>query len=386
MNRFSIFTNRRGASHVAPIAFIVIVCLLFALPGFMESPYLRHIMILLFLSVIMGESWNLIGGYAGQYSVGHAAYFGAGAYGTMIVINASQFDADKLLELQDLAKDSRLSSLLLSAHNLPPWSGIIVGMIAALILSLIIGSICFRLRGPYFVLASIAVAEIVRLTVLNLADLTQGAEGILISTLPPFTIGNRVITDFSSKVPFYYIGLILALLTILVTWVVQNSKLGYLFQAIREDQDAAHSLGISPTFYKNTALALSAVLTSLAGSFYAIYIKFIDPTTVLSLDLSVQIVLISIIGGIGTIFGPVVGALVLVPLSEVLRSNLIGENLISSGMVSADSAFGTFLTENLSHAHVLIYGILVVVVILFMPDGVLGFFKSMVTKKRKEAA
>ena len=261
-----------------------------------------------------------------------------------------------------------------------------MGIIAALVLSLIIGSICFRLRGPYFVLASIAVAEIVRITVLNLADLTQGAEGILISTLPPFTIGNTVVADFSTDTPFYYIGLLLALITILVTWMVQNSKLGYFFQAIREDQDAAHSLGISLTFYKNAALAISAVLTSLAGSFYAIYIKFIDPTTVLSLDLSVQIVLISIIGGIGTIFGPVVGALVLVPLSEVLRSNLIGESLISSGMVSADSAFGHFLTENLSHAHVLIYGILVVVVILFMPDGVLGFIRKMSAKKRKGAA
>ncbi|MBW4056977.1 MAG: branched-chain amino acid ABC transporter permease [Proteobacteria bacterium] len=386
MNRFSIFINRRGASPVALIAFIVIVCLLIAFPVYVGSPYARHIMILLFLSIIMGESWNIVGGYAGQYSVGHAAYFGAGAYGTMIVINASQFDADKLSELQELAKDSRLSSLLLSAHDLPPWSGIIVGMIAALILSLIIGSICFRLRGPYFVLASIAVAEIVRLTVLNLPDLTQGAEGILISTLPPFTIGSTVITTFNSKIPFYYTGLMLVLITILVTWLVQNSKAGYFFQAIREDQDAAHSLGISLTFYKNSALALSAVLTSLAGSFYAIYIKFIDPTTVLSLDLSVQIVLISIIGGIGTIFGPVVGAVVLVPLAEVLRSNLIGESLISSGMVNADSAFGNFLTENLSHAHVLIYGILVVVVILFMPDGVLGFFKALLAKKRKEAA
>ena len=381
-----LFTSRRGASPILLIALVVIVCLLFAFPSFVESPYSRHIMVLLFLSTIMGESWNLIGGYTGQYSVGHAAYFGAGAYGTMIVMNASQFEPDKLLELQELAKGSYLSSLLLSAHDIHPWSGIFVGIIAALVLSLIIGSICFRLRGPYFVLASIAVAEIVRITVLNLADLTQGAEGILISTLPPFTIGNTVVADFSTDTPFYYIGLLLALITILVTWMVQNSKLGYFFQAIREDQDAAHSLGISLTFYKNAALAISAVLTSLAGSFYAIYIKFIDPTTVLSLDLSVQIVLISIIGGIGTIFGPVVGALVLVPLSEVLRSNLIGESLISSGMVSADSAFGHFLTENLSHAHVLIYGILVVVVILFMPDGVLGFIRKMSAKKRKGAA
>lgn len=141
MTRFSIFTNRRGASPVALIAFVVIVCLLFAFPNFVESPYARHIMVLLFLSTIMGESWNIIGGYTGQYSVGHAAYFGAGAYGTMIVINASQFDPDKLLELQELAKSSRLSSLLLSAHDLHPWSGIFVGMIAALVLSLIIGSI-----------------------------------------------------------------------------------------------------------------------------------------------------------------------------------------------------------------------------------------------------
>jgi branched-chain amino acid transport system permease protein len=386
MNCFSILNNRCGASPVAVIAFVMVTSLLFALPHFMESPYARHIMVLLFLSIIMGESWNLIGGYAGQYSVGHAAYFGAGAYGTMIVMNASQFDPDRLLEVQEMAKSSYLSALLLSAHSLHPWSGVIVGMFAALILSLIIGSICFRLRGPYFVLASIAVAEIVRITVLNLSDLTQGAEGILISTLPPFTIGNTVITNFSNNVPFYYIGLMLALLTILVTWLVQNSKFGYFFQAIREDQDAAHSLGISLTFYKNSALALSAVLTSLAGSFYAIYIKFIDPTTVLSLDLSVQIVLISIIGGIGTIYGPVVGALVLVPLAEALRSNVIAQALINSGMVNEDSGVGAFLKDNLAHAHVLIYGILVVVVILFMPDGVLGFFKALSAKKRKEAA
>ncbi len=382
MNHPGILHNRHGASPLAIIAFIAILALLIAFPGFVESPYARHIMVLLFLSTIMGESWNIIGGYTGQYSVGHSAYFGAGAYGTLIVMNAAQFDQDKLLELKDLAKDSHLSALLLSAHNLHPWTGVLVGMLAALALSLIIGSICFRLRGPYFVLASIAVAEIVRISVLNLSDLTQGAEGILISDLPPITIGGTTITDFSTKVPFYYIGLGLVLLTILVTWLVQNSKLGYFFQAIREDQDAAHSLGISLTFYKNSALAISAVLTSLAGSFYAIYIKFIDPTTVLSLDLSVQIVLISIIGGIGTIYGPVVGALVLVPLSEILRSNYLGESLVNSGLVNPDSAVGNFLTENLSHAHVLIYGILVVLVILFMHEGVLGFIRKIMAKKR----
>ena len=164
-----------------------------------------------------------------------------------------------------------------------------------IVVALIIGSICFRLRGPYFVLASIAVAEILRLSAINLTTLTNGAEGILATELPAFTIGGPLITDFATKVPFYYIGLFLVALTIAVTYLVQHSKLGYFFQAIREDQDAAHSLGISISLYKNIALVISAVLTSLAGSFYGIYVGFVDPPTVLGLDVSVQIMLICII-------------------------------------------------------------------------------------------
>lgn len=354
MKSFSLTaTDSRGFSAPTLIIGIVILGTLFFFPAFIQSPYALHMMILFFLSTIMGESWNIIGGYTGQYSVGHAAYFGAGAYGTLV---------------------------LLQKWEIPPWYGMWAGIAVALVLSLIIGSICFRLRGPYFVLASIAVAEIVRLTVLNTPAVTNGAEGILLSDLPPFKLGGAVITDFVSKVPFYYISLVLAIITIVITWLLQNSKLGYYFQAIREDQDAAHSLGISLSLYKNIALAISATLTSLAGSFYAIYIKFIDPTTVLALDLSVQIVLIAIIGGIGTIWGPVIGSLVLVPLAEALRSNVIAQGLINSGLVREDSGIGVFLKEHLAHAHVLIYGILVVVVILFMPDGVLGFVKKM-TKK-----
>jgi branched-chain amino acid transport system permease protein len=351
--------NNRGNTTVNAILGVIAVFLLFLFPKFVESTYALHIMILIFINIVMGSSWNILGGYTGQYSVGHSAYFGMGAYTTMI---------------------------LMQFRQIPPWYGVWAGMLAALVIALIIGSICFRLRGPYFVLASIAVAEIFRVSALNLKEITNGAEGILITEIPPFKIGAAVITDFSSKVPFYYTGLIFVLLVILVTWLVQHSKLGYFFQAIREDQDAAHSLGINLTIYKNTALSISAILTSLAGSLYALYVGFIDPTTVLSLELSVSIVLICIIGGIGTIMGPVIGALVLVPLSEALRSNFLGECLIKSGLVSAESSIGSFLTENLSHAHVLIYGILVVVVILFMPDGVLGFFKKIADRKQKEAA
>lgn len=348
--------NNRGASPVRIVVTLAVVAFLFFFPRLVESTYALHMMILIFISIIMGSSWNILGGYTGQYSVGHAAYFGVGAYTTM---------------------------MLLQFKQIPPWYGMWVGMLAALATALIIGSICFRLRGPYFVLASIAVAEIFRVTTLNLKDVTNGAEGILTTELPPFKIGGTVITDFVSKVPFYYVGLTCVLLIIAVSWLVQHSKLGYYFQAIREDQDAAHSLGINLTIFKNAALAISAIFTSLAGSLYAIYVGFIDPTTVLALDLSVQIVLICIIGGIGTIYGPVIGALVLIPLSEALRSNMIAEGLIKSGLVNAESGFGTFLTENLSHAHVLIYGILVVIVILYMPDGVLGFFNNLAAKRNR---
>lgn len=331
---------------------------LLAIPKFVDSPYALHMMILLFMSVMMGQSWNILGGYAGQHSVGHAAYFGVGAYTTMMLMHTKQ---------------------------IAPWYGVWAGIALVVVVALIIGSICFRLRGPYFVLASIAVAEILRLSAINLTTLTNGAEGILATELPAFKFGGTIITDFATKVPFYYIGLFLVALTIAVTYLVQHSKLGYFFQAIREDQDAAHSLGISISLYKNIALVISAVLTSLAGSFYGIYVGFVDPPTVLGLDVSVQIMLICIIGGMGTLWGPVLGSLVLVPLSEALRSNMITEALVKVGMVNAESKIGIFLKENLSHAHVLLYGILVVVVILFMPDGLMGFIKKLAKRRKQEA-
>jgi len=335
---------------------MVVAAALFVFPWLVISPYLLHLMILLFLSVAMGESWNVIGGYCGQYSVGHAAYFGVGAYAAL---------------------------MLLQYKHIAPWWGVWVAIAAALVISLLIGTICFRLRGPYFVLASIAVAEIIRLVVLNWKQLTNGAEGILLVDIPPLMLGGRLVTDWLSKTPFYYLGLILALATLLVNYLVQHSKLGYYLQAIREDQDAAHSLGINLSFYKNVALAISALFTALSGVFYGLYIGFIDPASVLGVDLSVQMVLICIIGGIGTNFGPVVGALVLVPLSEALRANLLSKFLFSIGVVQETSRVGGFLKENLAHAHVLIYGILVVVVILFMPDGVLGFGKKLIARRSR---
>jgi branched-chain amino acid transport system permease protein len=347
--------SRRGFALLPLLLFLAALGLLALVPRFLESPYALHVMVLLFMAVIQGEAWNVLGGYTGQYSVGHSAYFGIGAYATL---------------------------MLLQFRQVPPWWGVWAAVALAVLVGLVIGSITFRLRGPYFVLASIAVAEILRLVALNWKEVTNGAEGILVTELPPLKLGQTVLTDFGSKVPFYYAGLALAAVTLCANWLVQHSKLGYYFQAIREDQDAAHSLGIPLALYKNVALAISSFLTAWAGAFYAVYVGFIDPGNVLTVEVSVQMVLICIIGGIGTIYGPVLGALLLVPLSEALRSNLLSDLLIRSGAMSESSRVGMFLKENLAHAHVLIYGILVVLVILFMPDGVMGFVQGVARRRR----
>ena len=299
------------------------------IPLWVQSPYALHIFILLFIAIALGESWNVIGGFAGQYSVGHAAWYGLGAYGAFI---------------------------LLQRKAIAPWFGVWVALAAAVIIALAVGWITFRLRGPYFVLASIAVAEIIRLAALNWKELTNGAEGILAADAPPLRLGGTVITDWNSKTPFFYMGLAMALFCIAVNFLVKRSKLGYYLQAIREDQDAAHSLGIPLTLSKNTALAISAACTALAGSFAAFYVGFIEPQGVFGIEVSIQMVLTCIIGGIGTVAGPVIGAVVVVLLSEALRASL-------------------------SSAHLLVYGVLVIIVILTMPDGFVGFIGQRLRRK-----
>jgi branched-chain amino acid transport system permease protein len=344
-----------GIPVTAILFFAAAVVLLAIFPSFVKKPYVLHMGVMLFLAIIQGQAWNVLGGYAGQYSVGHAAYFGVGAYVTM---------------------------MLLEVSKVPPWWGIWVAMAAAVLLSLLIGSITFRLRGPYFVLASISVAEIIRLAALHFRGFTRGAEGFLLSSIPPLHLFGMEI-EFFTKRSFYYAGLLLAVVTILANFAVERSKLGYYFQAIREDQDAAHSLGINLTLYKSLALAISAAFTAAAGAFFAMFVKFIDPNIAFGLDVSVQIVLICIIGGIGTILGPVLGAMVLVPLSEVLRNP---RGLVQVGVLPADSPVVRFIETYLSNAHLLVYGILVVVVILFAPDGVLGVIRKTVARSRRRKA
>jgi branched-chain amino acid transport system permease protein len=349
-------SSKPRAAHGFPVTavvlFAVAIIALALFPSFVKKPYILHMGVMLFLAVIQGQAWNVIGGYTGQYSVGHAAYFGVGAYVTM---------------------------MLLEVAHVPPWWGIWVAMAVSVLLSVVVGAITFRLRGPYFVLASIAVAEIIRLAALHFRGFTRGAEGFLLSSIPPLHVFGTEI-EFFTKRSFYFAGLLIAVVTILINFAVEHSKLGYYFQAIREDQDAAHSLGINLTLYKCVALAISAAFTAAAGGFFAMFVKFIDPNIAFGLDVSVGIVLICIIGGIGTIIGPVLGAMVLVPLSEILRNP---RGLVQVGVLSSDSAVVRFIETYLSNAHLLVYGILVVVVILFAPDGVLGVIRKTVSRTRR---
>ena len=340
----------RGFSMPAFLVYLAVIALVMLVPMATRKPLILHMWIMVFLAIAQGSAWNVLGGYTGQHSVGHAAYFGMGAYTTM---------------------------MLLQLHGIAPWWGLGLAVVNALVLSAIVGSITFRLRGPYFVLASIAVAGIIRLAALHFKDFTRGAEGILLDEIPPLETPWFTV-NFVGKQPFFYVALGLAVLAISTTWFVQHSKLGYYFQAIREDQDAAHSLGINLTFHKNVALGISAAFTAWAGGLFALYVRFIDPNIVLGIDVSVQMVLICIIGGIGTILGPVVGAVVLVLLSESLRNP---KWLVQAGAAAADSPTIAFIEAHLSNAHVLFYGVLVVVVILFAPDGVLGVLRHALRRR-----
>jgi len=301
---------KRGNIYLSILAVVLV-----AAPLFLESRYSLHVLILVLLYVALGSAWNILGGLAGQLSLGHAAFFGIGAY----------------------------SAALFAKTSLSPWLGMIVGPIVVLPIALAVGWICFRLRGPYFTLSTIAVGEVVRLVALNWNDLTGGAVGIVI---------RPSVFSGTSKVPYYYIVLAIAAVTVMLCKSINRRKLGYYLLAIREDEETAESIGIDTTKYKLVALAISASLTSIAGAFYANYFLFVDPTIVLPLALSVEIVLIAIVGGLGAVAGPVLGAVLLKLSSEGFRNEFAQANL-------------------------LIYGLLLIIVILFMPGGLMGGFRRL---------
>ncbi len=311
---------------------LIALVLVGLLPLVVKDAYYLHLMILVLLWVTIGTGWNILAGYTGQVSFGAAAFFGVGAY----------------------------SAGLLAFHlHISAWWGMLLGGFAAWILAFPFGLITFPLRGAYFALGTLALGEIMRHIATIWESFTEGMVGIL------------VMQTFVSKIPYYYIALALAAASIISVQMVLRSRWGYYFISIREDQDAAASLGINPTRYKMYSLSLHAFLTGLAGALYMNYMGFIDPEVVFSLhDISIMAILVAIVGGVGTVYGPAVGAFVMVALSEVFRTAGFGSLAALSD--SMGSHIMEVITKYVSQAHVLVFGVLVILVILFLPNGVVG--------------
>ncbi len=310
---------------------VVVLLLLIAFPLFITQPIHIHVAILVFMFGMLATAWNIIGGYAGMYSMGQVAFFGIGAY---------------------------TSSYLSVAHGVNPWIGLVIAGCTAAVVGAAIGYPCSNLRGHYFSIATIAFAEIVRI-VFNNWKLVGAAEGL---TLPMDDPSFAHFLFNNSKLPYYYIMLAFLLVSIAVCYFVATSKMGYYFRAIKESHRVAEVMGVNVVLYRLIAVMISAFLSAMAGSFYAQYILYIDPDSVMLLATSVQIVLISMLGGAGSVLGPVIGAAILIPASEYTRINL--------------GSKGTGVD-------MLIYGFLIILISMYYPDGVWKLLSRIGRKRAK---
>lgn len=304
----------RAAAVAAAITVLVALPLFPALFG----SYAITIFTLIFFYGFLGQAWNIVGGYAGQLSVGHAAYLGIGAY---------------------------TAAMLSVEAGVTPWIGMFVGGALAAVLGSIVGFLGFRfgLRGFYFVLLTVAFAEICRIIVANV-DALGGAIGYYIS----FT-GNPRQFQFQDNRAYYYIALgFMLVATGLVAWL-QGRRFGVYLAAIREDESACESLGVNTFKYKMLAMMLSSFLTGVGGTFYAFYLFSLNPNTVFGVPLSVEIIIRPIVGGAGTVLGPILGSFILSPLAELARHY--------------------FAQGGWTGAHLIVYGALLIAVVLFLPEG-----------------
>ncbi len=309
------------------IAFALGVALL--LPVFTKSYFFLNVLIMIFLFGYISSCWNILGGLAGQHSFGHAMFFGIGAY---------------------------TSSLFYIHTGLTPWLGMWIGAVLAGLTGLFVGYLSFRygLKGIFFLMITISFAEIFKLVFFSLESL-GGASGVNIP------LHNSALDfQFAGKKVYYYIVLAMLLGILMLTRYLKINRVGYYFSAIRENEDSAKALGIPVFRYKLLATALSAFFTALGGTFYAQYFFYIDPITVFGVPLSVEILIYSVVGGMGTIFGPLVGAVLLVPSSELLR---------------------IYLGESFRGVYLIVYAVLLICTIIFFPGGIIGYLKGFQTQE-----
>lgn len=331
--------RRIPSDYIAAAAFLIVLSLL---PLFLNR-FLMSLALLILFWAYLGNAWNIMGGYTGLFSFGHAMFYGIGAY---------------------------TSTVLLVDYALSPWMGMLVGALIAGLFGAFIGYLLsrFGVRGHFFALGTFAIAEMVRLFATEL-EFINTSIGIHI----PLVRGDSWIRlQFEETFAnYYYVILFLFIVGQIVTITIVRNKLGYYFQAIREDEEAAAALGVDVLRYKVISVTISGALTAIGGSFFAQYFLFIDPSIVFGVTVSVQILLRPIVGGVGTIWGPFVGALLLTPLAELTRS------IVRNPPTFLD------IIEGRAGVDVMLFGAILIVVVLFMPEGIVGAGKRLWSRVRK---
>jgi branched-chain amino acid transport system permease protein len=311
--------------------YAALLALILAYPLIFSSPFQQRLGALVLLYAIAASAWNIVGGYAGQVSVGHVVFFGCGAYAAMGAY----------------------------AHfALSPLVGIPAGIVLAVAIAAVIGVPTLRLAGHYFSMATIAVAELMRLVVNNTSYL-----GAAVGLSGPPVPRNVFDLSFISALPYYYIFLIVLAIVLFITWRMANSRMGFYLRAIKDSERAARSLGAPASRTKLYAYMLSAGGTSVAGALYAMMFGFVDPESGLGILISVKMLIMAALGGAGLLFGPLVGAAILVPLEEISNSLLGGKG---AGL--------TFV----------VYGAIIVLLARFQPGGLLTLFKRLSERRVKQ--
>ena len=313
---------RAQAKSLLPI--LVALALLAAVPLVTGSNVVLNFLAFALLIALVGQGWNLLGGYGGQYSFGHAAFFGTGAY---------------------------MTAVLQMRYGLNAWPAVALGILAGAALGAVIGALVFRsgLRGSYFALVTLAFAEVLRI-VASVAPVTGAGVGTLIK----LDLRWQAL-QFQSRVPFYYVILALVAVSLILVHAVERSRFGAWLVAVRENEDAAAALGVDATLVKIGAMTLSAALAAAGGCFYAQYYLFIDAGIAYGPWISIEALLAPIVGGVGTVFGPLLGALVVKSLGEATK-------------LLAGDAPGLDLV---------IYGSVLVLVIAFAPRGIAGLLADL---------
>lgn len=300
--------------------FIAVAVILPCIPGVIGGSFFGHVATMILLYAAMAQSWNIISGYGGQVSFGHSVFFGIGAYGAALSV----------VTFESL-----------------PWFGAPLGMLAAALVSVLISYPCFKLKGHYFAIATFAIVEIFN-RLFMIWDTVGGALGLDYPILPD---GWKNFSWSSTKTGYYIGALAIFLLVFGIVRRIEKNRMGYYLLAVREGQETAESLGVNSTVVKLGAMALSAALAALCGAFFAQYNYRVDPPMVMSLDMSMKFVLITILGGLGTFWGPFLGAVVLIPLQEYTRAYL---SFLGAGV------------------DLIIFGLIIIFVMVKEPRGIMG--------------